>query len=201
MQPDNTEASPQEAYGYELNGSQYTQHQTGSCTSCWPKATSYGSLHYEAICFQQTSLLHGDPQGHYAALHVEQDEKKNKKRKRKILKKKRKTKRLPRAVDDSARGQRPRKRRPKAQESAQSVWPHQICTQLQVVLERSHSSSLRSIIGQRTNLISSDGIAIEVFNLACSCMQTALAHLGCASSSSLVPRHSRQRCALTETNQ
>ena len=42
------------------------------------------------------------------------DEKKNKKRKRKILKKKRKTKRLPRAVDDSARGQRPRKRRPKA---------------------------------------------------------------------------------------
>ena len=78
------------------------------------KATSYGSLHYEAICFQQTSLLHGDPQGHYAALHIEQDEKKNKKRKRKILKKKRKTKRLPRAVDDSARGQRPRKRRPKA---------------------------------------------------------------------------------------
>ena len=56
----------------------------------------------------------GDPQVHYAALHVEQDEKKNKKRKRKILKKKRKTKRLPRAVDDSARGQRPRKRRPKA---------------------------------------------------------------------------------------
>ena len=42
------------------------------------------------------------------------DEKKNKKRKRKILKKKRKTKRPPRAVDDSARGQRPRKRRPKA---------------------------------------------------------------------------------------
>ena len=27
MQPDNTEASPQEAYGYELNGSKYTQHQ------------------------------------------------------------------------------------------------------------------------------------------------------------------------------
>ena len=59
-------------------------------------------------------IIVGDPQGHYAALHVEQDEKKNKKRKRKILKKKRKTKRLPRAVDDSARGQRPRKRRPKA---------------------------------------------------------------------------------------
>ena len=59
-------------------------------------------------------IIVGDPQGHYAALHVEQDEKKTKKRKRKILKKKRKTKRLPRAVDDSARGQRPRKRRPKA---------------------------------------------------------------------------------------
>ena len=58
-------------------------------------------------------IIVGDPQGHYAALHVEQDEKKNK-RKRKILKKKRKNKRPPRAVDDSARGQRPRKRRPKA---------------------------------------------------------------------------------------